>query len=186
MNRDGADDALFGGALSCEESQRAGFSAHAVDPALAEDACIRAEACLHAIAVIEDSRNDDEDGSAQSLALRRIEARLDLLTALVGALARREQADAPVFLRWSAVGACLPVPAPVAEGSTGTFRVQAAAWLPEPLELPATVIASHADRDGTPRAWLRFGPLTAGASAALERHLFRQHRRAIAEKRRQA
>lgn len=185
MNRDGADDALFGAALSCEESQRAAFEAHAVDPALAEAACVRAEACLHAIAVIEDSRTDDEDGP-QSLALRRIEARLDLLTALVGALARREQADPLVALRWSAAGACLPVPAPLAEGSTGTFRVQAAAWLPEPLELPATVIASHADRDGTPRAWVRFGPLTAGASAALERHLFRQHRRAIAEKRRQA
>ena len=185
MNRDGADDVLFGAALSCEESQRAAFVAHDVDPALAEAACVRAEACLHAIAVIEDSRTDDEDGP-QSLALRRIEARLDLLTALVGALARRDQPDPLVPLRWSAVGACLPAQAAETEGTTGTFRVQAAAWLPEPLELPAIVIASHADRDGTPRLWIRFGPLTAGAAAALERHLFRQHRRAIAEKRRQA
>lgn len=185
MNRDGADDVLFGAALACEESQRAAFTAQPMDPALAEAACVRAEACLHAIAVIEDSRNDDEDGP-QSLALRRIEARLDLLTALVGALARRDQADPLVPLRWSALGACLPVAALQPEGCAGTFRVQAAAWLPEPLELPATVIASHADGDGTPRLWLRFGPLTAGASAALERHLFRQHRRAIAERRRQA
>ncbi|HZV24037.1 MAG TPA: PilZ domain-containing protein, partial [Luteimonas sp.] len=137
MNRDGADDVLFGAALSCEESQRAAFTAHAVDPALAEAACVRAEACLHAIAVIEDSRIEDEDGP-QALALRRIEARLDLLTALVGALARRDQADPLVPLRWSAVGACLPVPAAIDEGTPGTFRVQAAAWLPEPLELPAT------------------------------------------------
>lgn len=185
MRREGADDELFGASLSCEESQRAAFQAHAVDPAMAEAACVRAEACLHAIAVIEDSRSDDEDG-AQSLALRRIEARLDLLTALVGALARRERADPLVALRWSAVGACLPADALLEEGSTGTFRIQAAAWLPEPLELPGTIIASHRDQDGTPRLWLRFGPLTAGAAAAMERHLFRQHRRAIAERRRQA
>ena len=185
MKRDGADDVLFVAALSCEEAQRAAFSAHAMDPALAEAACVRAEACLHAIAVIEDSRSDDEDG-AQSLALRRIEARLDLLTALVGALVRRDRADPLVALRWSAVGACLPTDVPFEEGSTGTFRIQAAAWLPEALEVPATVLACHADPDGAPRTWLRFGPLTAGAAAALERHLFRQHRRAIAEKRRQA
>lgn len=178
MNREGADAALFGDALACEETRRSTFLPQPVDAVLAEAACLRAEASLRAIAVIEDAGGDEED-AAQSPALRRIEARLDLLMTLLGTLAQRSQTDPLVSLRWSAVGACLPTRAALAEGSTGLFRIQAALWLPEPLELPATVIACEPGQ----AVWLRFGPLTEAATSALERHLFRQHRRAIAERR---
>lgn len=185
MNRDQADAVLFGDALACEETQRSAFSAQPVDAVAAEAACARAEACLHAIAVIEDSGNEDDE-SPQSPALRRIEARLELLMALVGALRHQGHADAVVPLRWSAVGARMPVETALAEGSTGMFRTQAAPWLAEPLELPATVMACQPGNNGALHLWLRFGPLTEGAVSALERHLFRQHRRAIAERRRHA
>lgn len=177
MNREGADAALFGDALTCEETRRSAFLPQPVDAVLAEAACLRAEAALRAIAVIEDAGSEDED-PAQSPALRRIEARLDLLMTLLGTLAQRNQTDPVVPLRWSAMGACLPVDAPQAEGSAGLFRIQAAPWLPEPLELPATVIACESGQ-----VWLRFGPLTEAATSALERHLFRRHRRAVAERR---
>ena len=177
-----ADAALFGDTLTCEETRRAAFMAQPVDEVLAEAACVRAEACLRAIAIIEDT-GGEEDDTVQSPALRRIEARLELVMALLGSRLQQGQADPAVALRWSALGACLPVREAVAEGSTGLFRIQATPWLPEPLELPATVAACQPQENGKALLWLRFGPLSGTAISALERHLFRQHRRAIAERR---
>jgi len=69
-------------------------------------------------------------------------------------------------------------------GSGGRFRVRPTDWLPSSLILPATVLACGPEAGGVTRAWLRFGPLTPALEAALERHLFRVHRRAVAESRR--
>jgi hypothetical protein len=185
MNRDAADAVLFGESLSCEETQRAAFVAQPVDEVLAEAACVRAEACLRAIATIEDT-GGEEDDAPLSPALRRIEARLELVMTLLGAKLRQDRADPLTPIRWSALGARMPVAAAPADGSPGLFRIQATSWLPEPLELPATVIASQPGPGGRVDLWLRFGPLTEAATSALERHLFRQHRRAIANRRARA
>ena len=185
MNRERADAALFGDALACEDVQRAAFVPQTLDPAWLETICARAEIHLSAIAVIEDSRNEEEEGP-QGLALRRIEAKLDLLLTLVGNLNTQANADPRVPLRWSAQGVQMPAGNhPCPEGSTGVFRVQATPWLPEPLLLPAAVIACADGDDGKPGQWLQFGPLPESTRAALERHLFRQHRRAVAERRAQ-
>ena len=85
--------------------------------------------------------------------------------------------------RLRALGVCVSSDAAAAPGTTGLFRIQPSDWLPESLELPATVLASVTDGAG-PQLWLRFGPLTPALESALERHLFRVHRRAIAESRR--
>ena len=45
------------------------------------------------------------------------------------------------------------------------------------------VLATSATADGQHHLWLRFAPLGAGLADALERHLFRLHRRQIAEAR---
>lgn len=177
-----ADAALFGETLTCEETRRAAFVAQPVDAVLAEAASVRAEACLRAIAIIEDT-GGEEDDTVLSPALRRIEARLELVMALLGSRLQQGQADPVVTLRWSALGASFAVAAPLAEGCSGLFRIQATPWLPEPLELPATVAACQSGADGKALLWLRFGPLSEAATSALERHLFRQHRRAIAERR---
>lgn len=179
MNGAAADAVLFGETLACDETLRAAFVAQAVDVALADAACVRAEACLRAIAIIEDT-GGEEDDAPLSPALRRIEARLELMMALLGARLGQERAGPQTAIRWSAQGARLRAPAPEAEGSVGLFRVQATPWLPEPLELPATVVACEPADSGAATLWLRFGPLTDPATSALERHLFRQHRRAIA------
>ena len=184
MNRERAEAALFGDALACEDLQRAAFLPQPLDPAWVETTCSRAEIHLSAIAIIEDSRNEEEEG-AQGLALRRIEAKLDLLLTLVGNLNPQANADPRVPLKWSAQGARMPARCGCVEGSAGLFRMQATPWLPEPLVLPAEVIACAPGDDGTPHQWLQFGPLPESTRAALERHVFRQHRRAVAERRAQ-
>ncbi|MFN3310504.1 MAG: PilZ domain-containing protein [Thermomonas sp.] len=185
MNPEAADALLFGEALACQEHVRAGFAPQLLDPRQAEALCLRAESGLAAIAVIEDNRADEED-AAQGAALRRVEAKLDLLLALVGHLGRGTEAATEVTLQWSARGARLPATPDAAVGDTGLFRIQAANWLPEPLALPARVIAIGPAQDapGAALQWLRFDPLTPGAASALERHLFRRHRRSVAERRR--
>lgn len=187
MTPESADALLFGEALACREHVRAGFAPQPLETRQAEALCLRAESGLGAIAVIEDNRADEED-AAQGAALRRIEAKLDLLLALVGQLGRAAEAATEVSLQWSALGARLPATPDVAVGDTGLFRIQAAPWLPESLALPARVIAIGPAQDAqeAPLLWLRFDPLTPGVASALERHLFRRHRQAVAERRRGA
>ena len=187
MNADNARALVFGDTLACEEVRPAAFVPGALTEEARRLACLRSEALLRAIAVVEDSRGDDGDERpGTEPGLQRLEAKLDLLTALVAGLVRqREAQDAPRALRWSALGGCLAVDAGTAAvpGGSGVFRIQPCDWLPETLELPATVLASVADERGQ-QLWLRFQALPAGLVAGLERHLFRQHRRAIAEARR--
>ena len=178
-----ADAALFGEALACDEVRPCGFEPAHLDAAALHAEALRAEAFLQALATIEDSRGEDpEEHGATALALQRIEARLDLLTALVGSLLHGADRDPPRPLRWSALGARLPGP-DVAVGSDGWLRIRPSDLLPQPLRLPVRVLATEAAPDGA-RLWLRFEGLPPGLTAALERHLFRLHRREIAERRR--
>lgn len=189
MNADNARALVFGDTLACEEHRPATFLPGEPDANLKRVACLRSDALLRAIAVVEDSRNEDgEERSTHDLAMQRVEAKLDLLTALVATLVNnQETGDAPRAFRWSALGVCLAVSGDVATasvpGADGMFRVQPCDWLPETLQLPASVLASVADADGH-HLWLRFQGLPPALTASLERHLFRVHRRAIAESRR--
>ena len=186
MNADTARGEVYGDALACEESRPAAFQACVTDPSRLRAACQRSEGLLRALAVVEDSRGveENEEHDPGTAALNRLEAKVDLLTALVARLARSQEPTDPIrALRWSALGVCVSSDTSAAPGTTGIFRIQPSDWLPEALELPATVLASVTDGDG-PQLWLRFGPLTPPLESALERHLFRVHRRAIAESRR--
>ena len=183
MNVETARAEVFGDSLACEEVRPAAFVPGTLSPDAARAACLRGENLLRSLAVVEDSRGDDgEDHSANDLALHRIEAKLDLLTALVTSRFG-EHFDPRRPLRWSARGACLEVDDAIAPGTGGALRVQPSDWLPEMLLLPATVLASVAHSSGQ-QLWLRFGPITPALESALARHLFRVHRRAIAESRR--
>jgi hypothetical protein len=176
-----ASELLFADTLTCDELRPATFlpRARPADPVLAASG----EALLRALAVVEDGPRPEEPESGDH-ALPRIEAKLDLLTALVASLCRHEDVDPPRALRWSARGACLVLEDPPPPGSSGLFRVRPADWLPSALVLPATGIAREAAGAGGVRVWLRFDPIPPALEAALERHLFRIHRRAVAESRR--
>lgn len=183
---DAAREALFGESLACDEIRPAAFRPEPIDEAIAHSHGQRAEGLLRALSVVEDGRGDEpEEHTPSDLALFRVEAKLDLLTVLVARLAKSDRDDPLQPLRWSARGACLPAAEPLPVGTTGSFRVQPVDWLPEPLQLPATVLACIPGQDGAPaQLWLRFGPLSPQLDLALERHLFRVHRREIAERRR--
>lgn len=178
-----AERELFGEALACEGRLPAEFHADGVDAARALE---RAESLLRSIALIEDGQAEEsEERGATELALQRIEARLNLLLELVGALARGGQAGLPVAaVRWSRRGLVMARAADAVPGQAGWVRMQPAAWLPQTIDLPVEV-AAVGDRAGEPAIWLRFAPLPEALESALERHLFRQHRRAIADARRQ-
>ena len=181
MNPATADAALFADALACDEHRPAAFVPGGLDGIALHALCARAEAFLQAVAVVEDSRADEPDEhSPTALALRRVEARLDLLTVLVASLARREGGDPSRSLRWSATGARLHDAGAFEPGTAGQFRIQPCDWLPEALVLPARVAAADA---GSRTLWLHFDRLTPGLTQALERHLFRVHRREIAGRR---
>ena len=181
MNVADAHESLFGDLLACDEVRPVAFLPGVLDSATVQSLGARAESLLRALAVVEDGGRGEEPEQPADYALHRIEAKLDLLSALVASLARSDDGDPLLPLQWSARGACVPVLGPVTVGTAGRFRIQPADWLPSPLILPATVIACDPDVDGATRAWLRFEPLSPPLEAALERHLFRVHRRAVAE-----
>jgi len=118
---------------------------------------------------------DNLTAAWRALKARATETRAVSLRAL-------RDADPARTIRWSALGACLPADA-FPEGTTGHFRIQPSDWLPQVLRLPAVVLANERDDLGN-LAWLRFENLSPGLETALERHLFRVHRREIAERRR--
>lgn len=186
MSIEAAREALFGDALACE-----GARPLAVLPALSAPrrhaVLLRGEALLRALALLDDARAEDAEDPGDP-AVHRIEAKIDLLVGLVGALLQRDQPLDPVCpLQWSARGAAVDLPsdavAPTA-GSAAMLRVQPSDALPEALQLPAQVLAVEPLAAGS-RVWLRFDPLPPSMEALLERHLFRLHRRAVAERRRQ-
>ncbi|MFN3843155.1 MAG: PilZ domain-containing protein [Rehaibacterium terrae] len=186
MTAEAAERELFDDALTCREALPAEFVPDALDAASRERAAERAEGLLRAIALVEDGHGEEGDErGANEPVLQRIEAKLNLLFELVGLVVRREVAPLPVVeLRWSRRGVELAGASPVAPGQAGLLRLQPVSWLPQAIELPVEVIAVDR-REPAPRLWLRFSPLPEALESALERHLFRLHRRAIAGARRQ-
>ncbi|MFC5568985.1 PilZ domain-containing protein [Lysobacter yangpyeongensis] len=180
-----ANEQLFGDALACEEVHPAVFLPGPVEATRLRAHLLQAEALLRALAVVEDSPRNEESDPHIDAAFRRLEAKVDLLTALVAGFAAGQSTDPLRRLRWSARGVRMSHDAAFAPGTPGLFRVQAAEWLPSPLVLPATVLAAEAGVEpGSQSLWLRFEGLGPVLEAALERHLFRVHRRAVAESRR--
>lgn len=183
-----AHEALFGDILTLHETRSATFLPGALDDVTRERLALQGEALLRGLAVIDDGapRVEDPEQPADP-ALLRLEAKLDVLTLLMTGFAAAQGAiDAPVALTWSARGAEVQVRGAFAVGTVGTFRMSASEWLPTPLVVPATVVASASGDGGddVTRVWLRFGPLSPSLADALERHVFRIHRREVAEIRR--
>jgi len=179
-----AESELFEQTLSCELSLPAEFRLGSAPGRQGA-----AEALLRGLAQIEDLRSEDshEDRGELPLIVQRMDAKLDLMLALIGRLARQSQDTLPLRpARWSRrgirleTGARLGAPA----GAAGVLALQPGDWLPERMELAVTVLAEAASGTGGYFLWLRFEDLGGGLEAALERHLFRLHRRQVADARR--
>lgn len=175
------DEALFGDALGCDERLPAAFVPGASP---APGAAARDLMLLRALAMMEEGTDPvREDGDARSAEFARVEAKLDLVLALLGAVvATRAQALPLLPLRWSRLGARLRLPGPPA-APTGVLQVHLDPRLPLALELPARLVGTES-LGAECLAWLRFDDLDPALESALERHVFRRHRRAVADARR--
>lgn len=175
-----AEHTLFDGALTCDVVLPARFDA-------GRRAVMQApsEALLKGLAVAEDVRGDDPDERKEATPTQqRIEAKIDLVLSLLGRLARRHEDSLPVTaLRWSHRGIRLDVASTtaLASGTQGIVTIQPATWLSDQIELPAVVMDHVEGSEGQHHLWLQFEGLNAGLAEAMDRHLFRLHRRQIAE-----
>lgn len=186
MSHDGAaaaEGTLFDDTLSCDVVVPVQFTAGArvARPGTSE-------MLLRSVALVEDSRSSDDgdERSDTSAQLQRLEARMDLALVLLGRLLQQANPALPVrAVRWSRHGLRLDLgqTTTLAPGSAGVIQLQPADWLPDHIELPATVLA-EAPHEGGSRLWLGFTGLGDNLNAAVERHLFRLHRRQIADSRR--
>jgi len=179
-----AEHALFDGALTCDVVLPARFDAGARAVMQAPS-----EALLKGLAVAEDVRGDDpEERKEATPSQQRIEAKLDLVLSLLGRLARRHEDTLPVTaLRWSHRGVRLATVSSAAHSAeaVGVVMLQPAAWLSDQIELPVKVLDHVEGTHGLHHLWLQFEGLTAGLAEAMDRHLFRLHRRQVAEARQQ-
>ena len=179
-----AESELFDETLSCEVALPAEFrlGSAVVRPG-------SAETLLRSVALVEDARGDDghDDRSDATLQVQRLEAKLDLVMVLLGRLVRQTTQDLPLRpLRWSRRGIRLEqgTRSGATPGSMGVIRLQPCDWLPDHIDLPVVIVAEAANGSGAHYLWLRFEGLSDALEMALERHLFRLHRRQIAEARR--
>jgi len=184
MTWQAAETELFGDLLVHEDRRPAAFLPGPCSPAVAHVASARTEMLLTSLALSENARSEDGDEHAEpSSALQRVEAKLDLVLGLLGTMmSERGDLPPPTLLRWSTRGARIDMlgdALAIRPGARGVLRVQPADWLPDCIELPAHAIAVEGAR-----AWLAFEPLPPPLADALERHLFRLHRKQVAESRR--
>ena len=172
---------LFGDALTCATDVPVALRTLAPDSGTVERALDQSETILRSLALIEDSPHEDRDEHGpKDVTLHRVEAKLNLVLETLASILRRDRSDLPMQrIRWSRHGV------EMAHGESkppakGFLLIQPLVWLPQRLELPVVSLAHKALESGGCRAWLRFEPLTPNLKQALERHLFRLHRRDLA------
>lgn len=178
-----AETELFADTLSCDITLPAVFEA-----GVGVRRPGSAEMLLRSVALVEDSRgaDDGEDRAEGGAHLQRLEARMDLALVLLGRLLQQSTPVLPAHtVRWSRLGLRLDSPQRfgAVAGTTGVIRLQPADWLPDPIELPVQVMTEQ-EIEGIHHLWLRLHSSSDALTAAVERHLFRLHRRQIAESRR--
>lgn len=180
-----AEQQLCGDALCTFEELPARWTPQDLSAIASERLAEHAEGLLRTMALVEETYSDDpEERGNVDLPMHRVEAKLQLLLEMVGSLLAR-QSDLPGSrtIRWSRLGLSLEVDEAADPDATGIIELQLLPWLPQLLCLPCRVLACVAEGERF-RAWLAFDPLSPALETALERHLFRRHRRAISASRR--
>lgn len=137
----------------------------------------RAGALLGLLGSLDEPAPQPDDEPQLSAQLQRLDQKLDLLLGLVGQwLARELTLPAPQPVRLSVRGAVWQASLPPGSGCITLYLRPA---LPVALQLPAKL---QALADGNVLA--EFQGLDPSVVDALERYVFRQHRRAVAQARR--
>jgi hypothetical protein len=138
---------------------------------------------LTAVALLEEHHQLADEPSQTELELHRIHHKLNLLLELVGSFLQL-QALRPepvaVCLSWRGLSWASPGDQPPA-GSVGLVELHLSPALPLPLRWPARIVA-----DGGGEIVAEFAPVPDFCQMALERHVFKHHRRKVAETRQPA
>ena len=176
-NHAAADAALFEGAVSCELMARISIREGPLPPGSTE----QAERLLRDLATMEERRVEPEDAHHPAdPGLRRLEAKIDLtLQLLLQALPHLSPAyGVPTML--SVRGLRVEgLVSKVVDSETATLSWQPSDTLPLSIHLPLRRLATEAER-----SWWAFDALDPALNDALERHVFRLHRRWLAAQRR--
>jgi hypothetical protein len=183
------DATTFGSGLCYEDDLplrwRRSEDAHPIARSLAIN--LGNEQLLRHLAAIDEFRGEGgEDDTPAAHELHRLENKLDLLIDLVGDLLTRQSdlpSAVPVRLCAETLGwACAPDAAP-APGDSVEAEVYLNARYPRPLVMFGRIESVETDADGRASVLLRYRELSEGARGALEKTIFRQHRRLIAHAR---
>lgn len=146
-------------------------------PAERERLAAEAARLLNAHAALVETRKLADDAEPLALEVERLHLKLDLMMEALALLthARGPQAATLTLsaesLRWQTL-------TPPPEGSLGIVRLHLHPALPRPLSLPASVHAF-----GAGEVLLQFDLPPETGRAELERHVFLQHRREVAQHR---
>jgi hypothetical protein len=140
---------------------------------------------LVALTLLSEHPVHNDEPSAAELEMQRVQQKLNLLLELVGGFLGQQAARPPAVplrLSWRGVvwqGGGLQM------GAAGMVELYLSPMLPQPLRWPARIAATGAGAaEGETHA--EFAPAPDFCQAALERHVFQQHRRQIAETRQPA
>jgi hypothetical protein len=140
---------------------------------------------LSADASIEETRATEalkEESPALMYELQRLEAKLNILLRLTAELTMRHNAMPKIYrIRLGASGLEWPIDGPPA-GTTGLLQLYINPAVPQPLLVPCSV-EREVQRDAQRISLLRFVGLSEPVTDALEKLIFRHHRRMIASSR---
>jgi hypothetical protein len=136
---------------------------------------------LGTLAVFSERRSEPaDDESAMAQDLLRLDSKLNVMMAMLDQLLQRDTQLPPRYtLQFNAIGAVLPVAVWPAGEASGLLRLHFDGCLALPLELPARYVL---ERDAD-HVFVAFEALDDATCDALERLVFRHHRRKVAEKR---
>jgi hypothetical protein len=136
---------------------------------------------LGTLAAFGERRGDAaDDDSPMAQELLRLDNKLNVMMAMLDQLLQRG-ADLPSrqFIRFNAIGALLPATLWPTPATTGLLRLHFDGCMALPLELPARLVQ---ERD-VDHVFVAFDSLGDATCDALERLVFRHHRRKVAESR---
>ncbi len=153
-------------------------------PAAAEAGLAAVRALATAVSLAERPPGINEEALGVELEIARLHQKTQLLIELLAlALARDVTRPPPRALQLSAAACSWQAAQAVAVGSIGAVAIWLHPAAPEPMSWPAEIVECQPAPDGNCRLQARLLPLGEAATAALERHVFQLHRRAVAEAR---
>jgi hypothetical protein len=139
---------------------------------------------LQACAAVEEhpARDKNEDLGPLAGEIARLDFKLNLVLQLLSSLVPKDQMPVPSPIQFNALGASWRAAGAVPEiGAHGLLRVQLRSSLPQPLELPAEVIAV----DGQ-EIKVKFTRLSEAVVELIQKLAFLRHRRHVADARKRA